>query len=160
VTPSDHRFFGDPAVRIKNVVHQAANKAFKSICDVGDYASALEDLANLIITNIKPGCLGAPLSEPSDPQCVVEDVQTLADGSESVTTIKACAKTGGAFPCWQTQASTLCPIVHNPLNNQDEQLGVVIERGPGGQPPPNTFARVFCSTIALKPGAADMAPGH
>ena len=49
-----------------------------------------------------------------------------------------------------------CKIVRSPVTCMTEQWGVTIDRGPGGQPPPNTTAKVACNTVSLQPGEAEI----
>lgn len=156
VAPSDLRFFGDPAVRIKKVVDSAKNHQFTSICDT-DYTAALQALGELIVSQIGAGCLGAPITNPDNPDCVVEDVQTLGDGSTSITKIDPCGANGFVDKsCWKLTPNTKCKEIRSPINCGLEQFGMTIDRGPGGQPPANTTARVFCNTVGLQPGEADL----
>lgn len=152
VAPSDHRFFGDPAVRLKSVVESAKNHQFTSICDT-DYTQALQALGELIVSQIGAGCLNSPILDKENPDCVVEDVTALDDGTTAISPIKSCDATQGSTPCWKLETNDKCKPVTNPFTGESEQFGVTIDRGPGGSPPANTVARVSCSTIATKPQA-------
>ena len=151
VAPSDKRFFGDPAVRLKKVVDSAAHHQFTSICDT-DYTQAPQSLGELIVSQIGAGCLNAPIADPTNPDCVVEDVQLLGDGSQQIKSLKPCGDSGfQGEACWKLVVNDKCKSVISPITMQSEQWGMAIDRGPGGQPPPNTIAKVSCNTIALKP---------
>src|SRR5262249_2782918 len=69
-------FFGDPAVRLNSVINSVQFKNITSICgsdltQTPDYTQALQAVAMLISSAIKPGCIVAKLTNP--PDCVVED---------------------------------------------------------------------------------------
>ncbi len=163
VAPSDKRFFGDPAVRIKKVVESAKNHQFTSICDT-DYTQALQSLGELIVSQIGAGCLNAPIATPESPDgsgpgpdCAVADVHDNGDDTFTSTTIPRCDLAAGAFPCWKLAVNDKCKIVTSPVTCLKEQWGVTIDRGPGGQPPPDTTATVSCNTIAQ---TAEVASGQ
>lgn len=150
IAPSDSSFFGDPAVRVNQVVNAAANKQLTSICDTS-YQSALEKMGQLIVSNIGAGCITSPLADPSKPDCLVEDVTNNTDGSTTVTQIPFCANVGGKTPCWNLESKPLdkCAAICANDGDPGQHFGVTIDRGPGGTPPANTNARVSCSTIAV-----------
>ena len=138
-------FFADPGVRINAVIDAAPTHQVTSICgddldQAPDYSQALEKVANLIKSHIGDGCIPAPLTDPSNPDCVVEDVTHGPNGDQQ-TLIPRCDQAAGTFPCWKVEAKADCKT------SSPEGLGVTIERN-GAPAPPGTTAEVSCSTIA------------
>jgi hypothetical protein len=102
VAAANPAFFGDPAVRLNEVVTAAVNHNTTSICDT-DYTAAIQALGDLIISQIGAGCLNSPIKNRDDgtPDCVVTDVTTLTDGSTTSKEVPSCAENGHVVPCWQ-----------------------------------------------------------
>jgi hypothetical protein len=102
IAPSNTNFFGDPAVRVNSVVDSAHNHSLTSICDT-DYTAAIQSLGDLIISSLGAGCLNSPIANRPDgtPDCVVTDVTTLPDGSQSSKEVPSCAENNHMIPCWQ-----------------------------------------------------------
>ncbi len=155
IAPQNSQFFGDPAVRINQLVAAATpnNQQLTSICDTS-YQSALEGLGQKIVSAIGVGCITAPLVDPQNPDCTVEDATYNQDGSVSVSSLPSCAANGGATPCWKLDSKDLARCTPVCASNGDpgQHFGVSIDRG-GGQPPPNTSARVRCTAVVLAPDA-------
>jgi hypothetical protein len=176
VAATNSMFFGDPAVRLSSVVSSAKHHNLTSICDT-DYTAAIQALGDLIISQIGAGCLNSPIANRADgtPDCVVEDVTALPDGSTSTKEIPSCAENGHVVPCWlvidklmqyQQQGCTptapepatcklpvTCQPVTNPVDGKQQLVTVSIDRGvdSSGKPnpaPAGTTANVSCATIA------------
>jgi hypothetical protein len=180
VAASNSMFFGDPAVRLNAVVKTAKHSSLTSICDT-DYTAAIQSLGDLIISQIGAGCLNSPIANRtvngmSVPDCVVEDVTALSDGSKMTKEIPSCAENGHVIPCWQvidklaqyksqgctplgTTPPTTCKLpptcqpVTNPLDMTQQLVTVSIDRGldSAGKPntaPAGTTANVSCATVA------------
>jgi hypothetical protein len=170
IAAQNTQFFGDPAVRINTVVNSSKNHQLTSICDTS-YQAALQSLGQLIISNIGAGCITSPfpLDNTNMPvaDCVVEDITTNSDGSTTTTEIKACSANGNTPPCWALSGtngvtakqpcvnndpaqgpSGCCPTICAKAGDPGQHFGMTINRGTAG-PPPNTTARVACSTIAV-----------
>ncbi len=177
VAATNNMFFGDPAVRLSTVVSSARHSNLTSICDT-DYTAAINALGDLIISQIGAGCLNAPIASRADgtPDCVVEDVTALPDGSTQTTELPSCAENGHVIPCWQeidklmqyqqqgcvppgqTPPPTCklppsCQPVTNPVDGKQQLVTISIDRGTDstGKPnaaPPGTTAQVSCATIA------------
>ena len=166
---SDNTYFGDPAVRIRQVIDAGANHADANICgDATEYKTALTAIGNKIVSALQPSCLTSPLGNPAAPDCVVEDVTATAGGNTTVG-IPFCGDSGRgtmAAPCWRAcnandptsaakcQAATItglsqCSTVCNPLDGKFQKVGIEIDRGAGGMAKPNTTADVHCATIAI-----------
>lgn len=170
-------FFADPGVRMNAVVSSVTNHKISSICGddltkAPDFSNAMEQLGQLISSQIGPGCLNSPVANRADgtPDCTVEDVTANKDGTTSIVEIPSCAENGSMPPCWQLNdllsqytmqgcvappgpepASCKLPLscqpVVNPVDMKKQLASVSINRG--GQPPPaSTTARVSCATIA------------
>ncbi len=137
--PQNPAFFGDPAVRLNQVVAAAAHHHWSSICD-SDYTGALQDLAHLIGGEFGAGCVPAPLPDPDHADCVVEDVTLAADGSQTVTAVPQCDPAAPAFPCWRVEAKAAC------AGDSPQGIGITIDRN-GAPPPDDTDARVSCATL-------------
>jgi hypothetical protein len=132
--PNAMDYFGDPAVRINQVVSAARSSQQTSICE-SDYTAAFQQLGKSIQSKLAVSCLPAPLVDPSHPRCTVEDVTQAADGSLSNAPIPACSD--AAPPCWKLVTNTLC----TPQNGQ--QLTLTVDRG-ATTPPPNSVATATC----------------
>ena len=169
-------FFADPGVRLNAVINSVANHKITSICgenlnQTPDFTNAMQQLGQLISSQIGPGCLNSPVANRPDgtPDCVVNDVTANPDGTSSTVEIASCAENGNVPPCWQlndllgqyqTQGCgptapeppscklpATCQPVVNPIDGKQQLASVSINRG--GQPPPaNTTARVSCATVA------------
>jgi hypothetical protein len=161
VAPNNTQFFGDPAVRIRQVVNSVVHNQSTSICDTS-YQSALQSLGQLIVSQIGAGCIDSPFQDANNPDCIVEDITTNNDGSTTITEIPRCDQNGGAAPCWQLQSKPpcdpnnktagCCPVICAHDGDPGQHYGATICRNAacnGGDPPPNTTARVACSTIAI-----------
>jgi len=177
VAATNAMFFGDPSVRLSTVVASAKHNNLTSICDT-DYTSAIQALGDLIISQIGAGCLNSPIANRADgtPDCVVEDVTALSDGTTQTKEIPSCAENGHVVPCWQvidklaqykSQGCTppgvtppmtcmlppSCQPVTNPVDMSQQLVTVSIDRGVDGTGKPNpapagTTANVSCATIA------------
>jgi hypothetical protein len=157
ISPQNTQFFGDPAVRINQVIGAAANQQLTSVCDTS-YQPALQGLGQKIVSTVGAGCITRPLLDPQSPDCTVEDETSNQDGSVTITAIPACAQSGGETPCWKLDSKPVCGGATtvgccNPVCASDgdpgQHFGLSIDRGPGGQPPPNTTARVRCTAAVL-----------
>jgi hypothetical protein len=96
--------YGDPAVRIQTWV-DALNGTFVSICD-DTFAPALQKIAEAIGKAIGPQCVEGKLVDKdlmtpgTQPECIVTDVSTNAQGNKIETPVPACTA-GGPMPCWE-----------------------------------------------------------
>jgi hypothetical protein len=129
-------FFGDPAVRLNQVINSVAQHSISSICDA-DYTGALQKVGDLITSNLLPGCFKTML--PDQPDCVVEDVTTMDDGTTQVSVIPKCSDPQSVWPCWTLDVKEDCSKV------SPQSLGFTIQRN-GAPVPAHTNARVVCST--------------
>jgi hypothetical protein len=153
-------FFGDPAIRLEKVINAVDHHQIASICGsdldaTPDYSGALKELATLISSQIKPGCVPAPLVDANgnvtttNPDCVIEDV-TTSGGVTHESLLPRCTldgtglpATGTVVPCWYVHADSQCAPPASP-----QGVGIRIFRG-GQAAPPGTVARVECSTRAV-----------
>jgi hypothetical protein len=176
IAPQNTQFFGDPAVRITEVINSSANQQLTSICDTS-YQAALQSLGQLIVSKIGAGCITSPFADPNNPDCIVEDVTANADGSTTITELPKCS--GSNYPCWSLDPKPICgtggvttgccdattttppwptPGVCVNAGDPGQHFGVTINRN-GGMIPANTNARVACSTVAVpKDPATGMLP--
>jgi hypothetical protein len=158
--PLDKTFFGDPAVRINQVVSAVANHQTTSICDT-DYTSALQNLGTLITSFIGAGCLTSPVTNLNDPDCVVEDVTDNGSAPPTINTIPSCLHNNNTPPCWKLEVNPKCDIIKAPQTNPPcapQQYGVHICRdamcsASTANIPPHTTAHVSCATVANPPNA-------
>jgi hypothetical protein len=157
VSPINTAFFGDPAVRLSQVVQSVMSHQLTSVCDT-DYTSALTGIGELLVSTIGAGCLRSPLPDPASPDCTVDDVTLEQDGTIVTNAIANCTVNGGAAPCWKLQAIDVarCKPVCAADGQPGQHFGVIIDRGPGGQPPANTTARVTCTTVNVDPDHAPL----
>jgi hypothetical protein len=155
------KLFGDPAVRVRALINSVANQMNKqntSICD-SSYQQALEGLGDIIVSNIGPGCIGAPFDNPAKPDCTVLKVTRNTDGTITTGTLPYC---GDNTPhpqglngdgCWRlvlhdgTDGQKACPAVFKPGDPTAQQYGVTVD-WPNNTPPASTTAQVACATIA------------
>jgi hypothetical protein len=145
IAPSDPAFFGDPAVRIQQLIGSLplANQQLTSICDTS-YQQALQSLGRLI-DHHRPLCVPFLFPDPTHPDCIVEDHTANADGTTTVTSIPACGS--GALPCWRLVPQTDCPNHVDP----DSQYRLQIDRDIRGAPP-NTTAIIACNATPIGGG--------
>ncbi len=108
-----------------------------------NYTAALADLGDRIVSNGPPGCL-AQYVNLSAPDCVVEDVTRLPDGTTSVRMIPHCDKAHSSLPCWRIEVKPQCSTISK------QSIAITLDRG-SLPVPPNTTAQVSC---------ADNAAGH
>ncbi len=155
IAPDNNAFFGDPAIRIRQVVNSVKNNQSTSICDTS-YQSALQSLGALIVSNIGAGCITSPFKDPANPDCVVEDITANMDGSTTVNEIPWCgANHENPTPCWELKSNPKCSAVCAKPGDPAQQFGINIDRGTM-MIPANTTARVACSTLAIaKPANND-----
>ena len=137
-------FFADPAVRLDDVVLHAGDHVIARICGddldaAPDFSTVLTDVARRIEPHLRPGCIPAPLADPDDPDCVVEDVTATA-GGDAIRELPRCDRATGATPCWRVAETPEC------ASASPQSLAVTIDRG-GVPAPPDTTARVECSTV-------------
>ena len=147
MNPRNPVFFGDPAVRLNAVIHSAkGGSQISSICD-DDYTNALESIGRLIVIDLGNGCIPGKLPDPSNPECVVQDVITNADGTVTTTQIPRCDEAGGALPCWSAVMKTVCACQNNvcAAGQSPDAMSVVIDRG-STSVPTETDVKVYCST--------------
>ena len=144
-------FFGDPAVRINQVVSAAKNNNITSICAM-DYTAALTTLGQQIVSHIGKACLSSPITDTANPDCVVQD-RLSADNSVA-DSIESCASTNNVQPCWEFVTDTMCPPVVNPADCSVTQGSISIQRDMTTIPP-GTYASVACATLAHSSTAAN-----
>src|SRR5581483_3657780 len=157
IAPQSPQFFGDPAVRIADVVSAAKNRQLTSICDTS-YQPALQALGELIVSSVSSSCIGA-LVDPSRPDCTVEDV-SVSDGT--AMRLPACASNGNAAPCWSVEARTVCdgsapaaccPAVCANDGEPGQHFALAVTRA--SPPPAGVVTRYSCRT---RPGPIDRLP--
>lgn len=135
-------FFGDPAVRLNQVITAAANHKVSSICD-GDYRTTLQDMARLIIAQLGSRCLSKKLpGNAASADCTVEEVTHNLDGTDDAKVLPRCAASDGGmvFPCWRIETKDRCAGI------SPQGLGVTIDRS-GAATPPRTTERASCETL-------------
>jgi hypothetical protein len=145
------QFFGDPAVRINQVLGAAKNNQQTSIC-AQDYSTALQALGQQIVSHIGVACLSSPITNTDHPDCVVEDRQNVDESV--VDSIPQCNPNGHAQPCWYYQQDDKCPKVVNPADCSVTQGSISIDRD-SSTIPPGTHARVSCATLAHSSNASN-----
>ncbi|MDB4969468.1 MAG: hypothetical protein JWN44_5157 [Myxococcales bacterium] len=176
VATSDPMFFGDPAVRLHEVIHAAKNHGYTSVCDADDTA-AFAGLTQLSGPRGVVDCLDRPVAARADgsPDCTAEDETANPDGSTAIAELPSCAVNGHVVPCWQlvdrlaqyqTQGCappgqpptvtcklpSTCQPVTNPTDGRRELSSAVIDRGIDAsgnplRPAKRTTTRVSCATI-------------
>jgi hypothetical protein len=141
-------FFADPAIRLNTLINSAKFHKTASICgddldQQPDYSGALRDLAQLISSQISPGCIPAKLTDAAKPDCRVQDVTTDINGTPTVHILPQCTTGSPVVPCWKAEVKTGC------AKFSPDSIGISIDRG--GQPAPDrTTASVECTTDASK----------
>jgi hypothetical protein len=120
--------FGDPAVRIKQLVDSfGANGGMTSICQ-DSYSDAISLIASGLASMARRQCLGAPLVHANDPtqaitvangqpvdpaqiQCAVKLVEGAGTPAQRETTdVPACGN--GTGLCWRVFGDDGCPTAH------------------------------------------------
>ena len=154
---ADPRFFGDPALRINSVIRAVnppqapAQPAIFSICGedqtvAPDYTSTLQAVAQRIVSQLKPPCIPAPLTNFAEPDCVVEDVTTIA-GVEHPTQFKRCDTVNNVAPCYTVvEDAADCACVQG-ADGMQHHPSIQIKRN--APVPLNTVVKVDCATEAL-----------
>jgi hypothetical protein len=148
--PQNTQFYGDPAVRLRQVIDSAVNKQETSVCDTS-YQSAMQSFGALIVSNIGGSCVTSPLADPNNPVCVVQDVISNSDGSTTIDELPSCEKNGGTTPCWKIEArdpAECAPVCAND-GDPGQHFGLTIDRGPRGQPPASSKTRFSCPTVTV-----------
>lgn len=145
---NDPARFGDPAVRLRQVVAAASTGRSHSLC-ADAYAPAIDDLSNQALRKLVGGCVELPLADAADPHCEVSDVTTAQGGSDSVLPIPRCDRNGGGMPCWQAETSPLCPAVCQRSGDAPQQLRIVVRRA--APVASNTATDVQCQVIDPRP---------
>ncbi len=145
---TDPTRFGDPAVRLRQVVDAASTGRSHSLC-ADTYAPAIDDLSNQALRKLAGGCIELPLADAADPRCEVSDVTRSQGGSDSVLPIARCDRNGGGTPCWQAEPSPLCPSVCQRAGDAAQQLRVVVHRA--APVASNTVTEVQCQVIDPRP---------
>jgi len=174
-SPSDPRFFGDPAVRLDAVIASARTNDLVSVCSGSD-DSLVDSIRNALFSRASAGCLQTPLAARSDgtADCLVDDVTAHADGSTTVSDVPSCAENGHVIPCWDlvdrlpqydaqgcmpssvgVPATCKLPLSCQPVTGADgkrELYSLDIDRGltAAGTPnpaPPGTTTHIECATI-------------
>ena len=140
--PTEATFFGDPAVRISQVLSSVRHSQTNSICDT-DYTSALTGLGQLIASKVggAGGCFPGPVANPQDPVCTASAVT-----SGTTTPIPSCQKNGNVAPCWNVESNPSCVAQCANDGDPGQQLGVSIQ-WPTTGPPPNTTVTIECAIL-------------
>jgi hypothetical protein len=145
------QFFGDPAVRINQVITSVSadnTMSITSIC-AQDYTPALTSLGMKIVSKIGLACLSSPITDINNPDCVVED--RLNTDDSFVDSIPSCTISNNMQPCWKYEENPRCPKVINPVNQSVTQGSISVLRDQMSIPP-GTHLRVACATIAHSSG--------
>ncbi|HXI59539.1 MAG TPA: hypothetical protein VNO55_25905 [Polyangia bacterium] len=97
--------YADPGVRLKMWV-DAFKGTYVSICD-RTFEKALTQIADAIGKAIGPQCVEGKLVDSDlntpgiQPDCVVSDITTNAQGQRVETPLPSCIKSNNAHPCWE-----------------------------------------------------------
>ncbi len=140
-------FFGDPAVRINQVINSVnpQSPSITSICSM-DYTAALTSLGQKIVSKIGIACLSSPIQDPNNPDCVVEDRSNVDD--TVIDEIESCASNGNQQPCWQYVENDKCAKVQGPPPDCAITQGSIGINRDQNAIPPGSHARVACATVA------------
>ena len=149
------QFFGDPAVRVNEVINSVSSgNQVTSIC-AQDYTSALTTLGMKIVSKIGIACLSSPITDITNPDCVVEDRSNVDDSV--IDHIQQCDANNQPQPCWHYEENLMCAQVINPQNGSITQGSIKVERDQNAIPP-GTHLRVACATIAHTEGGTNPSP--
>jgi hypothetical protein len=115
----DPNFFGDPAVRLAQVVEAAPLHQFTSICGedqtvAPDFTSQMSGIGELMASQTRGGCLfRAPVA--ATPQCTV---RVNGGALDPCTT--------GRSVCWKVVQDASCPAVMNPATGGSSRLRLTL----------------------------------
>jgi hypothetical protein len=139
-------FFGDPAVRLEEVVGSTVTHLTESICgddptQSPDYSVALRAIATTLADNIGPACITENIPDPMQAECVVLEETPQPDGTTMQTAIPACSATGTA-PCWKVAASAAC------LQRSPQGLALEVEL-PSSDTSSHSYISASCAETPL-----------
>jgi hypothetical protein len=139
ISPQNTQFFGDPAVRLNQVVASmpVGHSHLTPLCEV-NYHAAIQSFAQRIVWGIGTSCVTRPLPDPANPDCTVIDEATQ-------TPLPRC----GTPPCWRLEPSTKCSPVCASDGAPGQRFEIKIDRG--GAPIPATSPSVRCTTVNVDP---------
>ena len=128
----------------------------------------MQQLGELISSQIGPGCLNSPVASRADgtPDCEVEDVTANPDGTTSIIEIASCAENNNMPPCWQLndllsqyqmqgcvpppgpppvacKLPLSCQPVTNPVDSKQQLASMSINRGGNPAPAKHDGARLL-----------------
>lgn len=136
-----------PGFRLKAFLDQFPDRnSITTICN-DNLASALEEVASVIVLAVGSPCISRPLADRNaslpgiQPECSVADVQNPDDEPpmRMETIIPACDSNGGATPCWRfIQDAEQCPMA-------PDNRAIDVDRG-GASVPIGTVLEVQCVT--------------
>jgi len=85
-------------------------------------------------------CIRAPLTDLTSPDCAVDQVSVLPDGTQTLAAIPECAATATLYPCWRVEIVAECAKV------SPQSAGVRVYTADGALAPSGAIA-VACSTL-------------
>lgn len=149
VNSNKTQFFGDPSIRLNEVINSVAQKQITSICE-DSYAPALDAAAKLIVTSLSVGCLPDVLPKDNAGNvlidCFVQDQTIRSDGVSLLAEVTQCDRYHSHMPCWNISVTSACADL------SPDGVGLIIDRGlTNGQPTlasPHTTAIVSCASCA------------
>jgi len=107
IAPTNPSFFGDPAVRLRQVVSATMKGQNTSICDTS-YLNAMQLLGDEMSRDVAAtNCLPRAPLDAASPTCEVTDLRPQPDGTTELVSLPACSD--GAPPCWRIDARDTCP---------------------------------------------------
>lgn len=112
IAAANPRFYGDPAVRLHQVIDAVAppdRRVVGSICDAG-YGPAAGAVGGLVAATQPLACVGGALPDPARPECVVEVGTADASGGVTFHEVPPCTDppTPGVT-CWRLEDHADCP---------------------------------------------------
>lgn len=144
IDPTTPSLFGDPAVRLTQVVEAAKTYRTASIC-ADDYAVPIFDFASDIVRRLGGGCVELPFADPRNPQCEVNDVTTLSNGTVATFAIARCDQNGNQKPCWQAATDPACTSVCARPGETGQRFTITVDRDTPLLP--NTTTEIACHVI-------------
>ncbi len=147
--------FAAPGIRTRQLVRQFGGNEY-SICE-SDFGPALSTIAAKLSDFLKPRCVAGEIARRTKStieDCTVIEQVPDENGQAVRHTLRACADSGGAAPCWRLAAGTGVDVMRGENGCATDQY--LVETVRAATPPDNLSLSVSCAMCI--PGIPD--PTH